>query len=91
MTDGARGAIRTWREKATQLEEKIARADSIFGAHPGVVLIWEDGAPPAEEHDWGKPRLYGSPLALASLLRFFRRRLGADRSLDPDPSGPGYV
>ncbi len=80
VTDGARGAIRTWREKATQLEEKIARADSIFGAHPGVVLIWEDGAPPAEEHDWGKPRLYGSPLALASLLRFSD---GGSAQIDP--------
>jgi signal transduction histidine kinase len=70
VTDGARGTIGKWRERATELEEKIARADSIFGAHPGVVLIWEDGGAPSEEHDWGKPRVYGSPLALASLLRF---------------------
>ena len=70
VTDGARGTIGKWRDRAAELEEKIARADSIFGAHPGVVLIWEDGGAPAEESDWGKPRLYGSPLALASLLRF---------------------
>lgn len=70
VTDGARGTIAKWRERAAELEEKIARADSIFGAHPGVVLIWEDGGAPSEEQDWGKPRLYGSPLALASLLRF---------------------
>lgn len=39
------------------------------------MLTWEDGGSPSEEQakdhqDWGKPRLYGSPLALASLLRF---------------------
>jgi signal transduction histidine kinase len=81
VTDGARGTIRKWRERAADLEEKIARADSIFGAHPGVVLIWEDAAAPAEEQDWGAPRLYGSPLALASLLRFSDS--GGASAIDP--------
>lgn len=70
VTDGARGAVKRWRERASDLEDKLARADSLFGAHPGVVLVWEDAAAPAEERDWGEPRLYGSHLALASLLRF---------------------
>ena len=69
-TDGARGAVKHARARASELEDKLARADSLFGAHPGVVLVWEDGALPAEDRDWGQPKLYGSPLALASLLRF---------------------
>lgn len=70
VTDGARGAIAQFRQKSAELEDKLARADSVFAAHPGVVLIWEEAAGPAEDGDWGKPRAYGSPLALASMLRF---------------------
>ena len=71
VTDGARGGVDAWKGRARELEDKIAWADAIFGAHPGVVLIWEDALlSNAGEGDWGKPRIYGSPLALASLLRF---------------------
>lgn len=71
VTDGARGGVDAWKSRARELEDKIAWADAIFGAHPGVVLIWEEALlSDAGESDWGKPRIYGSPLALASLLRF---------------------
>lgn len=71
VTDGARGGVDAWKARARELEDKIAWADAIFGAHPGVVLIWEDALlSDAGENDWGRPRIYGSPLALASLLRF---------------------
>jgi signal transduction histidine kinase len=70
VTDGARGAVKRFRVRAAELEDKLARADSLFGAHPGVVLVWEETGGAIEERDWGQPRLYGSPLALASLLRF---------------------
>jgi PAS domain-containing protein len=52
------------------VEDALAGADGVFGAFPGIVLIWDEAAVAANESDWGKPRIYGSPLALASLLRF---------------------
>jgi signal transduction histidine kinase len=70
VTDGARGGVEAWKKRARELEDKIAWADAIFGAHPGVVLIWEDALADDSAGDWGAPRIYGSPLALASLLRF---------------------
>ena len=79
VTDGARGGIEAWKARARELEDKIAWADAIFGAHPGVVLIWEDALlSNAGEGDWGKPRIYGSPLALASLLRFSDAAVAAE-------------
>ncbi len=68
VTDGARGGVDAWKKRARELEDKIVWADAIFGAHPGVVLIWDETA--QNESEWGAPRIYGSPLALASLLRF---------------------
>jgi signal transduction histidine kinase len=69
VTDGARGGVEAWKIRTRDLEDKVAWADAVFGAHPGVVLIWEDTLADGGS-DWGKPRVYGSPLALASLLRF---------------------
>src|SRR5688572_32716867 len=69
VTEGARGGVEAWKKRARELEDTVAWADAVFGAHPGVVLIWEDTLADSET-DWGKPRIYGSPLALASLLRF---------------------
>lgn len=85
VTDGARGLIKQFRDRIAGLENKLARADSIFGAYPGVVLIWEQesdeglsAAEAAAPGGWGTPRTYGSPLALASLLRFSDASLAAD-------------
>ncbi|MBL8549542.1 MAG: PAS-domain containing protein [Hyphomonadaceae bacterium] len=78
VTDGARGAMARFKDRAHELEDKLARADAIFGAHPGVVLIWEEPQGPRDEGDWGDPRLYGSPLALASLLRFSDSAVAAE-------------
>ncbi|MBX9747815.1 MAG: tyrosine protein kinase, partial [Hyphomonadaceae bacterium] len=69
VTEGARGSIEVWKTRVRELEDKVAWADAVFGAFPGVVLIWEDLAADSEG-EWGSPRIYGSPLALASLLRF---------------------
>ena len=78
VTDGARGGVERSKGRIRELENKIAGADAIFGAHPGVVLIWDEPAPPTSEADWGAPRIYGSPLALASLLRFSDSAVAAD-------------
>ncbi len=84
VTDGARGMIAKWKERIAELELKLARADSIFGAHPGAVIIWEDGAEPQDINapvDWGAPRAYGSSLALASLIRFSDNSMAADTAV----------
>jgi signal transduction histidine kinase len=81
VTDGARGAIAQWRTHAGELETKLGRADSVFGAHPGVVLIWEEGADIGDESDWGAPRAYGSTLALGSLLRFTDSSIASEPAL----------
>jgi len=70
VTDGARGIIARWKEQVGSLELLLARLNSIIGAHPGVVLIWDDAGGDVGPGDWGTPRAYGSTLALATLLRF---------------------
>ena len=68
VTDGHRGAANRFRQRAGEFEEKLARADSIFGAHPGVILVWEEDELDGDEI--GLPQVYGSPVALGGLLRF---------------------
>ncbi len=73
ISDGARGAARKFRDESQRLREQLARAESVFGAHPGVIMVWED-APSAKAStdlaDDVPPNLYGSPVALMGLLRF---------------------
>lgn len=80
VTDGARGAARKFRDRAARLEEDLARADSVFGAHPGVILVWEDDALEAEGDEISPPQLYGSLAALAGLLRY------TDDAISVDPA-----
>ena len=78
VTDGQRGAANKFRQRANELDEKLARANSIFDAHPGVVLVWDDDD--MSDEDLGKPQVYGSPVALGGLLRF------TDDSVSADPA-----
>ena len=78
VTDGHRGAANRFRQRAGEFEEKLARADSIFGAHPGVILVWEEDELDGDEI--GLPQVYGSPVALGGLLRF------TDDSVSSDPA-----
>jgi len=80
ISDGARGAAKKFRERAGQLEEKLARADSVFGAHPGVILVWEGDALEHEGDDITPPQLYGSLAALAGLLKY------TDEAISTDPA-----
>jgi signal transduction histidine kinase len=82
ISDGARGAARKYREEAQRTRDKLARAESVFGAHPGVIMVWEDDQAAADAGKpaalmgstalatWGLPNIYGSPVALMGLLRF---------------------
>ena len=76
ISDGARGAARKYRERSRELEERLARADSVFGAHPGVILVWEEDD--IVDDSWGDPKFYGSPVALASLLNFTEDSMAAN-------------
>ncbi|WP_409432387.1 ATP-binding protein [Litorimonas sp. RW-G-Af-16] len=58
-----------WKQKSAELDRQVGRFDSIFGTYPGLILVWEEAAPDPNS-DWGKPRLFGSPAALASMMRF---------------------
>ena len=83
LTAGARAAQALWRKRSRELEDRIARADGVFGAFPGLVLVWDE-VPELEDgklDGWGRPRIFGSPTALASLLKF------AEASEGPDPAG----
>ncbi len=80
ISDGARGAAKKFRERASQLDEQLARADSVFGAHPGVILVWEGDALENDGDDITPPRLYGSPAALAGLLKY------TDEAISVDPA-----
>ena len=62
-------AERRWKVRAKELDRQLGQYDAVFGAYPGLVLVWSDGSD-ADESDFGAPRVYGSPAALASILRF---------------------
>jgi signal transduction histidine kinase len=84
ISDGARGAAKKYREQEQKAREQLARAESVFGAHPGVIMVWEDadipeGLPRLPQSEWGAPSLYGSPAALMGLLSF------ADDGTSADP------
>lgn len=83
LTEGVRSARSHWQKRVGWLEDRLARADSVFGAHPGLVLVWETPPEPDAE-GWSSPRVYGSPTALASLVQF--ADLGTGVINDPDPA-----
>ena len=74
ISDGARGAAKKYRDESAKAREAEARARSVFDAHPGAILVWEDATGEASadkpRSEWGSPSVYGSPVALMGLLRF---------------------
>ncbi len=58
-----------WKNKCAELDQQIGHMDSIFGSYPGLILVWEETVPDPNS-DWGQPKVYGSPAALASMMRF---------------------
>ncbi|MFP4519758.1 MAG: ATP-binding protein [Oceanicaulis sp.] len=81
LTTGARAARRAWRDKLADLEDRRARADSVFAAHPGLVLVWET-PPDADSDDWSAPEIHGSPAALAAMVQFADLGQGVVKSGD---------
>ena len=66
---GHRVSESRWRNRAAELDQKLARVETVFAAYPGLVLVWSDKMPDPDA-DWGEPTVYGSTAALASLVRF---------------------
>lgn len=58
-----------WKLRARDLDHQIGHYDAVFGSYSGLVLVWDEGEVTAEA-DFGEPRVFGSPAALASMLRF---------------------
>ncbi|MEM5516772.1 ATP-binding protein [Henriciella sp. AS95] len=69
-SEGARGAAKKYRERASESETGLAELKSVLGAHPGVILVWQGDTLEDEDDDIAAPEIHGSPVALASLLRF---------------------
>ncbi|PWE18908.1 tyrosine protein kinase [Marinicauda salina] len=69
LTTGARKARAAWRRRLSSLEDRLARTESVFSAHPGLVLVWE--APPDPDAEgWSAPKVFGSAPALAAMVEF---------------------
>lgn len=76
-------AGQSWKERVAVLDRQIGDYDLIFGAYPGLVLVWDETAKlirPEEDNLWGEPKVYGSPAALASILRFSEKGKAKDLS-----------
>lgn len=61
-----------WKAKAINLDQRLGDIDSVLGAYPGLILVWDDKEA-IGSGDWGDPRVMGSTAALASIIRFSER------------------
>ena len=66
---GASGNGDVWKDKYAELERRLSKIDSVFGAYPGLIFIWDENLSKMVQ-GWGNPKVYGSPAALASIQRF---------------------
>ncbi|GAB5458757.1 MAG: cell cycle protein kinase DivL [Henriciella sp.] len=69
-SDGARGAAKRYKERVGESETALAEIKSVLGAHPGVILVWQGDEINVDGAEITPPDIHGSPVALASLLRF---------------------
>ena len=72
-----------WKAKAIDLDQRLGDIDSVLGAYPGLILVWDDKGT-IGSGDWGDPRVLGSTAALASIIRFSEKstKSKASRILD---------
>ena len=73
-------AERRWKRRAKDLDRQLASYDAVFGAYPGLVMVWDDGKV-ADAQGFGSPRVYGSAAALASVLRFSKEARSRDAAM----------
>jgi len=70
VSDGARGAAKTYRTRAKALESDLAEQRAVLAAHPGVVLVWQGDELSASNGALGEPKVFGSKVALGTLLKY---------------------
>ena len=76
LTAGARAARKAWRRRMAALEDRASRSESLFAAHPGLVMVWET-PPETSQSAWSAPAVHGSPAALAAMVSFAELSEGA--------------
>ncbi|MEO1642044.1 MAG: ATP-binding protein [Pseudomonadota bacterium] len=69
-SDGARGAAKRFKAKVGEAESSLAEIKSVLGAHPGIIMVWQGEEVDVDGEEITAPAIHGSPVALASLLRF---------------------
>lgn len=63
------GGGNAWKGRYAELERKMSKIDSVFGSYPGLILVWDEKLS-GPDTGWGRPKVFGSPAALASIQRF---------------------
>lgn len=81
VSEGARGAAKKYKERSTKLEGDLAEFEGILGAHPGVVLVWEDDSLDVDSDEIPAPTVQGSPNAFAGFLNFTDDALSANPAI----------
>lgn len=69
-----------WKTRYSELERRISKFDSVFGCYPGLILVWDE-KPTGPDSGWGRPKVFGSPAALASIQRFAEPGRSKDMAL----------
>ena len=69
VSEGSRGQVKRLKDRVGMLEEHLARSDSVFSAHPGVVFVY-DAAGFVAGDELAGPSVYGSPRSFSSMLAF---------------------
>lgn len=77
---GAAGGGDVWKSRYAELERKMVKFDSVFGSYPGLILVWDEKLK-GPESGWGRPKVFGSPAALASIQRFAEPGRSKDMAL----------
>ncbi len=67
--DKSSGKGDVWKTRYADLERRLSKFDSVFGSYPGLILVWDE-KPSGQDEGWGRPKVFGSPAALASIQRF---------------------
>lgn len=80
-SQGGRADRQGWKRRYRELDERMSRLEAAFGTYSGIVLVWS-GWPRQGETEWGRPRIYGSPVVLASVARFVAQDVPTKKGQD---------
>ncbi len=70
-----------WKSRYTELERRMAKIDTVFGSYPGLILVWDERPSGLDGGGWGRPKVFGSPAALASIQRIAEPGRSKDMAL----------